>query len=194
MHAAPPRHPQCHYPDEDPMAMRVKHGVKPIKRPPGTTRDGSRPQPPKAVALRASLEATRAVPDHQKSERRLTDKTVASPPAAQRCALTWVESIICVWADRPIEQSDCRWWSADHTRTAGRASGTRSSGHAEYRWSRADRPPAPCHERRSAGVARYAPTAGQTAKQAHPHPKPSHSEGIESTDHCSVCNFIGFWP
>jgi len=59
------------------MAMRVKHGVKPIKRPPGTTRDGSRPQPPKAVALRASLEATRAVPDHQKSGRRLTGKTVA---------------------------------------------------------------------------------------------------------------------
>jgi hypothetical protein len=57
--------------------MRVKHGVEPIKSPPGTDRDGSRPKPPKAVALRASLEATRSVPDHQKSKRRLTVKTVA---------------------------------------------------------------------------------------------------------------------
>ena len=38
---------------------------------------GSRPKPPKAVARRASLEAPRSVPDHQKSKRCLTDKTVA---------------------------------------------------------------------------------------------------------------------
>jgi hypothetical protein len=37
------------------MAMRVNHGVEPIKSPSGTDRDGSRPKPPKAVALRASL-------------------------------------------------------------------------------------------------------------------------------------------
>ena len=59
------------------MAMRVNHGIEPIKSPPGTDRDGSRPKPPKAVAVRASLEATRSVPDHQKAKRRLTVKTVA---------------------------------------------------------------------------------------------------------------------
>lgn len=59
------------------MAMRVNDGVEPIKSPPGTDRDGSRPKPPKAVAHRDSLEATRSVPDHQKSKRRLTVKTVA---------------------------------------------------------------------------------------------------------------------
>ena len=37
------------------MAMRVNHGIEPIKSPPGTDRDGSRPKPPKAVAQRASL-------------------------------------------------------------------------------------------------------------------------------------------
>ena len=37
------------------MAMRVNHGVKPIKNRTGTDRDGSRPKPPQAVALRASL-------------------------------------------------------------------------------------------------------------------------------------------
>jgi hypothetical protein len=58
--------------------MRVNHGVEPIKSPPGTDRDGSRPKPPKAVALlRASLEASWSVPDHQKSKRRLIVKTVA---------------------------------------------------------------------------------------------------------------------
>ena len=59
------------------MAMRVNDGVEPIKSPPGTDRDGSRPKPPKAVAHRDSLEATRSVPDHQKAKRRLTVKTVA---------------------------------------------------------------------------------------------------------------------
>ena len=57
--------------------MRVNDGVEPIKSPPGTDRDGSRPKPPKAVAHRDSLEATRSVPDHQKAKRRLTVKTVA---------------------------------------------------------------------------------------------------------------------
>jgi hypothetical protein len=59
------------------MAMRVNDGVEPIKSPPGTDRAGSRPKPPKAVAHRDSLEATRSVPDHQKAKRRLTVKTVA---------------------------------------------------------------------------------------------------------------------
>jgi len=59
------------------MAVRVNQGVKAIKSPPGMARDGSRPQPPKAVAQRASLEATRAVPDHRKPKQRLTVKTVA---------------------------------------------------------------------------------------------------------------------
>ncbi len=59
------------------MAMRVNDGVEPIKSPPGTDRDGSRPKPPKAVAHRDSLEATRSVPDHKKAKRRLTVKTVA---------------------------------------------------------------------------------------------------------------------
>jgi hypothetical protein len=59
------------------MAMRVNDCIEPIKSPPGTGRDGSRPKPPKAVAHSASLEATRQVPDHQKSKRRLTHKTVA---------------------------------------------------------------------------------------------------------------------
>jgi len=57
--------------------MRVNDGVEPIKCPPGTSRGGSRPKPPKAVARRASLEAPRSAPDHHKAKRRLTDKTVA---------------------------------------------------------------------------------------------------------------------
>jgi hypothetical protein len=77
VHATPPRHPQCHPADEDPMAMRVNDGVKPIKSRAGMDRGGSRPQPPKAVAQRASLEAARSMPDHEKSKRPLTDKTVA---------------------------------------------------------------------------------------------------------------------
>jgi hypothetical protein len=77
------------------MAMRVSDSVEPIKNPPGTVRDGSRPKPPKAVALRASLEARRSVLDHKKAKRRLTDKTVAFPPAAQRCALEVVLSMLC---------------------------------------------------------------------------------------------------
>jgi hypothetical protein len=61
------------------MAMRVNDGVEPIRSPPGTDRDGSRPKPLKAVAQRASLEATRSMPDHQKAKRRLTNNTVAFP-------------------------------------------------------------------------------------------------------------------
>ena len=57
--------------------MRVNDGVEPIKCPPGTSRGGSRPKPPKAVARRASLEAPRSAPDHHKAKQRLTDKTVA---------------------------------------------------------------------------------------------------------------------
>src|ERR1700693_35953 len=68
VHATPSRHPQCNHPDEHPMAMRVNHGIEPIKSPPGTARDGSRPKLPKAVAQRASLEASRSVPDHRKGE------------------------------------------------------------------------------------------------------------------------------
>lgn len=59
------------------MAMRVNHGVEPIKSPTGAARGGSRPKPPKAVAQRVSLEAPRATPDHKKAKQRLTDKTVA---------------------------------------------------------------------------------------------------------------------
>jgi hypothetical protein len=59
------------------MAMRVKDGVEPIKSPTDMGRGGSRPKPPKAVALRASLGATRSVSNHQTAKRRLTDKTVA---------------------------------------------------------------------------------------------------------------------
>jgi hypothetical protein len=64
------------------MAMRVNHGVEPIKSQPGAQRGGSRPQSPKAMAQRASLEAPRSVPDHQKSKRRLIEKTVAFSYAA----------------------------------------------------------------------------------------------------------------
>jgi hypothetical protein len=73
------------------MAMRVNYGVEPIKSPPGTDRGGSRPKPPKAVARRASLEASRPVPDHQKSKRCLTDKTVAFglSPITQHPTTSW---------------------------------------------------------------------------------------------------------
>src|ERR1700759_4441287 len=93
VHATPPRHPQCNHPDEHPMAMRVNHGVEPIKSPSGTDRDGSRPKPPKAVALRASLEASRSVPDHQKAKRRLTVKTVAFRYAARLPALSFGDAL-----------------------------------------------------------------------------------------------------
>jgi len=59
------------------MAMRVKNGIEPITSPAGMNRGGSRPKPPKAVAQRASLEASRSMPDHQKAKRRLTRNTVA---------------------------------------------------------------------------------------------------------------------
>jgi hypothetical protein len=59
------------------MAKRLNDSVKLIKTQTGTGRAGSRPKPPKAVALRASLEAARPVPDHEKAKRRLTGKTVA---------------------------------------------------------------------------------------------------------------------
>ena len=59
------------------MAMRVNAGIEPIKSPLGIGRGGSRPKPPKAAAQRASLEAPRSMPDHEKPKRRLTDKTVA---------------------------------------------------------------------------------------------------------------------
>jgi hypothetical protein len=59
------------------MASRVNDSIELIKTLPATGRDGSRPKPPKAVARSASLEAVRPVADHEKSKRRLTDKTVA---------------------------------------------------------------------------------------------------------------------
>lgn len=68
------------------MAMRVKHGVKPIKSPAGKDCGGSTPKPPKAVAQRASLEAARSLPDHEEAKRRLTDKTVAFSAAMGRLA------------------------------------------------------------------------------------------------------------
>src|ERR671933_633144 len=77
LHAMSPRHSQCNRANENPMAMRVKDGIEPIKSPTDMDRGGSRPKPPKAVAQRASLEATRPMSDHRKSKRRLTDKTVA---------------------------------------------------------------------------------------------------------------------
>jgi hypothetical protein len=67
------------------MAMRVNDAVEPIKRPTDMDRGGSRPKPTKAVAQRASLEATRSVPDHEKSKRRLTGKTVAFAPGWLQC-------------------------------------------------------------------------------------------------------------
>ena len=63
------------------MARRVKQPVEPTQTMPGTGGVGSRPQPPKAVARSASLEATRSVPDHATAKQRLTRETVAGPPA-----------------------------------------------------------------------------------------------------------------
>jgi hypothetical protein len=89
------------------MAMRVKYGVEPIKSPPGTDRDGSRPKPPKAVARRASLEATRSVPDHQKSKRRLTVKTVAFSTGSRelRRITTVPQSLAAISTFMPIRRS-----------------------------------------------------------------------------------------
>jgi hypothetical protein len=67
------------------MAMRVKNGVEPITSPAGIDRGGSRPKPPKAVAQRASLEASRSMPDHQKAKRRLTRNTVAFATLQRLC-------------------------------------------------------------------------------------------------------------
>ena len=72
------------------MAMRVKNGVEPITSPAGIDRGGSRPKPPKAVAHRASLEASRGMSDHKKAKRRLTAKTVAFAPAAE----TWARAVV----------------------------------------------------------------------------------------------------
>jgi hypothetical protein len=66
------------------MAMRVKDGVAPIDRPTDMGRGGSRPQPPKAGARSASLEAPRPMSDHQTAKRRLTSKTVALDSAKGR--------------------------------------------------------------------------------------------------------------
>ena len=70
--------------------MRVKNGVEPINHTADTARGGSRPKPPKAVAHRASLEASRGMPDHKKAKRRLTAKTVAFAPAAE----TWARAVV----------------------------------------------------------------------------------------------------
>src|SRR6478735_4818257 len=77
------------------MAVRVKGGVEPIRSTTGMPHGGSRPKPPKAVAHRASLEASRGMSDHKKAKRRLTAKTVAFAPAAETCARTTVLSKNC---------------------------------------------------------------------------------------------------
>src|SRR5262249_53015154 len=69
------------------------------------------------------------------------------PPAAERWALTCVESIICVSVDRPFlasclnrfsqmprrAQRGYRSWSQDHTPAGNRTSDSRSSVHAQCR-------------------------------------------------------------
>ena len=88
------------------MAMRVNHGIEPIKSPPGTDRDGSRPKPPKAVAQRASLEASWSVPDHRKAKRRLTVKTVAF----SALFTLWLSITQAVGlASRPIASRHCTY-------------------------------------------------------------------------------------
>jgi len=78
------------------MAVRVKGGVEPIRSTTGMPHGGSRSKPPKAVAHRASLEASRGMSDHQKAKRRLTAKTVAFAPAAETCARAVVLSKNCI--------------------------------------------------------------------------------------------------
>ena len=86
--------------------MRVNDGVEPIKCPPGTSRGGSRPKPPKAVARRASLEAPRSAPDHHKAKRRLTDKTVAF----SALFTLWLSMIATVGlASRPASSRHCTY-------------------------------------------------------------------------------------
>jgi hypothetical protein len=87
------------------MATRVKNAVEPTKTKPGVDRGGSRPKPPKVGAQRARLEATRAMPDHEKAKRRLTDKTVAFSPALHRRALLLVLSM-----DYTATVSSCTSW------------------------------------------------------------------------------------
>ena len=88
------------------MAMRVRHTVMPIKSPADMARGGSRPQPPKAVAQRASLEPARAGSDHQKPKRRLTAKTVAFLRCRMRLRrAATLHNILCVpgnWASYPV--------------------------------------------------------------------------------------------
>jgi hypothetical protein len=74
------------------MAVRVKGGVEPIRSTTGMPHGGSRSKPPKAVAHRASLEASRGMSDQQKAKRRLTAKTVAFAPAAE----TWARAVVLV--------------------------------------------------------------------------------------------------
>jgi hypothetical protein len=59
------------------VARSVKDSVEPIKNLAAAGQGGSRPQPPKAVARSASLDAPRLAADHKKAKRCLTDKTVA---------------------------------------------------------------------------------------------------------------------
>jgi hypothetical protein len=59
------------------MAKRLSADVKPMKSPTDVGRGGSRPKPPKAVAQRASLEASGPTSDHKKAKRPLTAMTVA---------------------------------------------------------------------------------------------------------------------
>jgi hypothetical protein len=59
------------------MAMSVKGGLEPTRSLTDMHRGGSRSKPLKAVAHRASLEASRCMSDHQKAKRRSTSNTVA---------------------------------------------------------------------------------------------------------------------
>src|SRR5277367_6420673 len=61
------------------MENRLDRGFQSIAATSVAGRGGSRPQPPKAVARSASLEAPRPVTDTQKAKRSLTPKTVAGP-------------------------------------------------------------------------------------------------------------------
>ncbi len=59
------------------MAKRLIATFKPTKTKADTGRSGSRSEPPKAVSRSDNLDPLRPVSDHEKSKRRLTNKTVA---------------------------------------------------------------------------------------------------------------------
>ena len=59
------------------MAERLSAASEPTNVKVDTGRSGSRSKPPKAVSRSDSLDPLRPVSDHDKSKRRLTEKTVA---------------------------------------------------------------------------------------------------------------------